>query len=389
MSASASCSGCGKRIVTLEFMECCKCKKLYDLACLNITHTTFSSYDTHFKDRWLCPLCPLPKGDNSGTPVRSTSGSGFNTTFTPKDTINMTRGSRARAQINSEIVKNYNPESEIHQPKAKIQELSTTNKCKCIDQNDIRNIIREELQSFFGGPFVSSFVSEIVQQMTVSKLTIQKPSDQPNCNLSPKQKECSIEAAQTEQQPLKPASRQKSKAVPPASPSAPLQGKPSQDRDFAKRTLSTRSKPTVSPPDTIVNLERSAAVEDPVTNSDWVKVGHKNNERPARLSRDVLRGTAAPGATMLHAAERRRYLHLFYVREGTTEEQVRAHLVNICGEDVCTVEALKPRGHYASFKLDVPSKLSESVMAPSNWAQDICIKPWRQNFRVKQKSETN
>lgn len=114
--------------------------------------------------------------------------------------------------------------------------------------------------------------------------------------------------------------------------------------------------------------------------------GHGHGRGRARASHGsdnggVRRGTAAPGATPLCAAERLSQLHLYYVQEGTTAEQVRSHLTSICSSDVCTVEVLKSRGNYSSFKLGVPSKCSELVLSPNNWAKDICIKPWRQNFR--------
>ncbi|XP_063390040.1 uncharacterized protein LOC134675641 [Cydia fagiglandana] len=95
----------------------------------------------------------------------------------------------------------------------------------------------------------------------------------------------------------------------------------------------------------------------------------------------VCRGTAPPGTTVLSAAERLQQLHLCYVQEGTTAEQVREHLNTICESDLCTVESLKPRGNYSSFKLGVPSKFSELVLSANNWAQGICVKYWRQNFR--------
>ncbi|XP_063533657.1 uncharacterized protein LOC134743955 [Cydia strobilella] len=97
----------------------------------------------------------------------------------------------------------------------------------------------------------------------------------------------------------------------------------------------------------------------------------------------VMRGTAAVGSTTLQAAERRHYLHLYYVKEGTTEEQVRQHLSDINNSDICGVTALKARGNYASFKLSVPPNLVENVMASDNWPKDVCIKPWLQNFRAK------
>lgn len=109
--------------------------------------------------------------------------------------------------------------------------------------------------------------------------------------------------------------------------------------------------------------------------------------QPTRNSTpNVLRGTATPGSTLLEASERIKYLHLFYVKEGTSEDQVREHIktiCTICADDHFTVDALKSRGRYASFKIGVPFKWSERLLCPQNWAEDICIKPWRQLFRGK------
>lgn len=157
------------------------------------------------------------------------------------------------------------------------------------------------------------------------------------------------------------------------------------------RNINSDSKPVASDtcqaPINSVSLPLPTAAAD-VTLSDtdkdgkskdgWTEVRHRRSHRS--LS-NVLRGTAAPGTTNLEASERWRYLHLFYVKQGTSEGQVRDHLITICGTDVCTVDVLKPRGKYASFKLGVPSKLAELVMAPQSWAEDICVKPWRRNFR--------
>lgn len=150
----------------------------------------------------------------------------------------------------------------------------------------------------------------------------------------------------------------------------------------AAAVLSSLALPTTTNKD-------ETTVETATTDGDWTEV--RLGQRYARTShqegpRDVLRGAAAPGSTMLCAAERLRYLHLYYVQVGTTADQVRAHLNTICGSDICTVETLKARGNYASFKLGVPFKLADMVLTATNWAEDICVKPWRQNFRNSRKS---
>ncbi|KAJ2950560.1 hypothetical protein O0L34_g8805 [Tuta absoluta] len=116
-----------------------------------------------------------------------------------------------------------------------------------------------------------------------------------------------------------------------------------------------------------------------IEGDDWIE--HKKRRNRSSVNRVF--GTARPGTTYLEAAERVKFIHLYYVKIGTTKEQVLAYLESMCGSGTCTVETLNARGNYASFKLGVPSTKVESVMSPENWAEDICVKPWRQNFRTR------
>lgn len=118
---------------------------------------------------------------------------------------------------------------------------------------------------------------------------------------------------------------------------------------------------------------------------EWTEI----NRRPRRAPTNVIRGTAAPGSTActIVAAERKCYLHLYYVHIDTTAEQVLSHLNNICLGNKCVVVALKSRGDYASFKLTVPSKDVEKYLSPEHWAEDVHIKPWHSGFRKSQKAE--
>lgn len=105
-------------------------------------------------------------------------------------------------------------------------------------------------------------------------------------------------------------------------------------------------------------------------------------QRPLSAITSLVRGTAAPGGTALEAADRNRFLHLFYLKSGTTEEQVTSYINSICGGEVCRAETLKAKGDYASFKLCIPTSMTNTVMCSENWATDVCIKPWRQLFRT-------
>lgn len=118
----------------------------------------------------------------------------------------------------------------------------------------------------------------------------------------------------------------------------------------------------------------------------WVTVRPK---RVRRLSKNVACGTAAPGTMEMEASERKSYLHLYYLKSGTTVEQVVRHLLSICPNDSCFAEPLKARGDYASFKLTVPTKHLDIYMSPDHWTENVHIKPWRSGFRKENISKTN
>lgn len=137
--------------------------------------------------------------------------------------------------------------------------------------------------------------------------------------------------------------------------------------------------PTTSAP---ADSKSVSGLKDPNEPHDydgaWVTVRPK---RTRRLAKNVACGTAAPGTMELEASERKSYLHLYYLKTGTTVEQVVRHLLSICPDDSCFAEPLKARGDYASFKLTVPTKHLDIYMSPDHWTENVHIKPWRNGFR--------
>lgn len=162
--------------------------------------------------------------------------------------------------------------------------------------------------------------------------------------------------------------------------------------DPARVTASNSAPPTPSSssaPAQFANIPLITDVQQVADDigSEWVEVGPRRIRRSPPAN--VTRGTAVPGSTacLLSAAERKMYLHLYYVKKDTTIEQVSAHLNFICPGDNCCVEALKSRGEYASFKLTVPAINIDKYMSPEHWAKDVCIKPWRSGFRKKNQAQ--
>lgn len=135
---STKCNGCGKPILNLEYLECGTCKQLYDLTCLNIESKSFNFLTAEFKDKWLCPECSSsrPKGDNTHTPIRTSSGN-LNSTYTTSevDNVNKTRGSRHQTKHYENLITNETdapPElnvlvTEIRELRKEIQELKQPN----------------------------------------------------------------------------------------------------------------------------------------------------------------------------------------------------------------------------------------------------------------------
>lgn len=123
------------------------------------------------------------------------------------------------------------------------------------------------------------------------------------------------------------------------------------------------------------------------SDNEWIEVKSRRSRRTSPSN--VIRGTAIPGSStcFLSAAERKSYLHLYYLQIGTTVEQVMGHLATICPGDDCSAESLKSRGDYASFKLTVPTKHVNKYLSPEYWAKDVCIKPWHSGFRKSQQTE--
>ncbi|KAF9413693.1 hypothetical protein HW555_008139 [Spodoptera exigua] len=81
-------------------MECSngKCKKLYDIACLEVTIDAFKSYTEEYKLSWVCPecMCLMPKRGNTGTPlIVKTVAFRTASSTTPVNNVNTKRGSQA------------------------------------------------------------------------------------------------------------------------------------------------------------------------------------------------------------------------------------------------------------------------------------------------------
>ncbi|CAH0407310.1 unnamed protein product [Chilo suppressalis] len=95
--------------------------------------------------------------------------------------------------------------------------------------------------------------------------------------------------------------------------------------------------------------------EKEASKDEWTVVKRKHSSMPASASLlGVLSGTAAPGTTSLTAAERKKYIHLYYVKEGAWSEK-----------------AAKEAKKYGKINLVVPpTNRYTGVPAESTWNLD-------------------
>ncbi|KAJ8711701.1 hypothetical protein PYW08_008655 [Mythimna loreyi] len=85
-------------------------------------------------------------------------------------------------------------------------------------------------------------------------------------------------------------------------------------------------------------------------------------------------GTAGPDITSLKAAEERKYLHLWNME--STADDVRSYLNQLCPSGSCTVDELKPKGHYRSYKIGIPVDYFETCFSINVWPINAKIQPW-------------
>lgn len=114
----------------------------------------------------------------------------------------------------------------------------------------------------------------------------------------------------------------------------------------------------------------SAKVEqDRTAEEDFVLVQSKKHRRSTSM-----RGTAGPNVTSLRAVEDLKYIHLWNMV--STADEILAYLQSLDLGGVCTVEELKPKGNYKSYKLGVPAASFKRCMSADLWPDNARIKMW-------------
>lgn len=373
-SVSVACAGCLGKIDGRRFLQCSFCRQTYDLECANVSEKRFYNImPQERRDAWKCQscICQQPKGGNINTPVRGAA---------PDDSPN--GGVESNESINSTFLDQTTADS--------VDRVTVRRRPVTLNQSDylsgtlddtayldnIRGIVREELNQIVNerlGFLISNAIKEQLGSLitAVADLNVRVTALENKFSLMSNSSPTTV--------PLALVASNSSLTFRDQSGSARVPPQRVAVNNALPPPPTVQTAEAATPPQTAeaqASNQRDSSI--PGDEQGWTEV----KKRPRKLS-GVMRGTAAPGATQLQASERRQYVHVYYLKIGTTVEQICSHLKSILDADVCTAEALKARGDYASFKLSVPSNFVKRVMDPANWPMDICIKPWRQTFRSK------
>lgn len=356
-------------------MTCAKCKQFFDLLCANYTEDVYATFSLEYKMSWICVECrsKVPKGDNSSTPVRqhhiqdtSIASDSPGVSICSPEHVTVRTGTR----YGQPTGKNVNDDMSNL---LKALQVSLVNELSVV-QDELEKRLITKFSKLLTEHFCA-FKSDLLEK--VNRLSKRMDELERSINTLT----TGINRSETIMTPIPTEINKTRQATEPAQRKNKKKQTSLQKSNSASATIGSGGAPPRPPPARVGNLNRN----DKPDQEGWTEVIRRRPSSPARASLPgVMRGTAAPGTTILCAAERKAFLHLYYVKEGTTVEQVNAHLKTICGADVCFVEALKARGDYASFKLTVPPELTNLLLNPDNWAVNICVKPWRHIFRNKQ-----
>lgn len=424
MPKTKNCAACGKNTHLIERLQCFNCKMLYHYECLNITREQYATEKHFFDHSWKCPECNLETRTviRDDTPVRRSSAAMVDITNVSVDELmsancevtNYDTLTSDKYFAHSQDMANVTVRAKLNNRTKTFHSDSPTAIADTTVREGLKEVIYEEMQKAITANFASlrvlfsDKIEEVCQRLKNLEENVNRTNrtneqihslgninnylelnfgklDERLTSIEKKMANKIIhgETQNTHSQNLRvianPQSTIKQNKIP-----------EKKSIDVASKTIGNEKTPGIKSLNNIAKTSADILKSQPeirkgnTEDSKWTDVKSKHSK--GRRSQ-ILRGTADPCNSLLQASEKVQYLHLYYVKMGTSDIEVNEHLKKISKTDTCTVETLKARGNYASFKLGVPTRLVDTVLMPTNWAADICIKPWRQIFRAKHQAQ--
>ncbi|KAI5637534.1 hypothetical protein NE865_09667 [Phthorimaea operculella] len=368
------CGKCRQVIPNRRFVSCTHCHKNYDLVCADVCDKRFALIvsDPDSKKKWKCKFCaqsrlPILKATPPPPPGRGSKPS-LPADVSPVFDLKVNNNN---IRANSKIDVSNSSESEIFN--------------RTMIQNGESSLVLE--------------LRLLREQITIMNATLGKVVDSvQRCH--EKVDECSVKLTdiderlstleacqpQPENEFVSPvASPKKSKAKRRKNKPTSKDTSTPPAKDSTKTNITEKRSPDVTDahlatagpskhPSTEKNREKLDSDDDSSDNElnphDWQV--QRNKRR--RQKHSFQYGTAGPDATTLRAIEPRKYIHLWNMASG--KEEVQAYLQHTCGSGTFTIEELRARGDYKSYKIGVHEPLFEKFMSPTLWPNNARIREW-------------
>lgn len=352
-------------------MECSngKCKKHYDIACLEVDKDTFKSSTEAYKKTWVCAecVCLLPKRGNVDTPlIVKTPALKTATTTTPMNNINTQRGSQAcfsptmdsdsmlleelrefRAEMTARM------DSQAEAITLLLNQFTQT-------RSDLDNIIK----------LMRVLEEKVETKQTISEIVDNPPStfavvvSQQNSSNGHKMQKISKNAttATTKTQKVNKGGATKTAVLP------------------VTETAIITTPPTSTP-------YEQTDIEEGDTELGWTTVIKKKHNRPIK---NVAVGTNKE-LKAIQATERKKHLHVWRLHPETSIEAITDHVKSVCGPDVqIKVDKInhKTKRDYSSFIIGVPEDWFQKLHQPEIWPMNAEFNEWIW-FRNSNKNRSN
>lgn len=366
------CSGCTNDVDPRLHLLCCLCEGAYCLDCANVSEQRYySTMNMEHRSKWKCPACCCnqPKRDNSNTPVGIHANLGNdaeNVTIRRNPLLNLQGVPKCNMNdtILDDSVNTFTLREIIREELGAALCDSLADKLSQVIVGKIETVISSTLANLT--TTISTIVENKLKVLDKARVVASKTTTNPDTSKTTTQKPV---VRVTKNITTKKAAHK----VPSLMHKAEDESTQQLPHTVSERASGANGNPAVE------TLPPFVVAKDAKDNP-WIEVKRKRTR--------VTCGSATPGMSQLEASQRIRHLHLYFVKAGTAVEQIRLHLNTVCNSnEVLSIESLKARGNYASFKLTVTCGSAEKVMAPETWPQGVCIKPWTLPFRKNYESE--
>lgn len=339
-------------------MECTddKCKKKYDLACLEINIDAFKAYTQTYKRKWVCPecICSKPKTGNSETPVNIIS--------TPMNNVNTQRGSQAK----------FSPT--LSMDSTLLEELREFRSEMVARMDSQANAISLLINQFSE---TKTELDVIINKMRVleDKILAQSIQGGQTGDIT------GVSHTRDSPPPSTPSTSTFAEVV--SHQSTSPSNEPKKGYTYVKTQNVNKSGATKSAvlPDDTKHVTCARLDGDPTSHeledeeSGWSTV---RNKKVKRQSKNVSVGTNTD-LKAIQATERKKHLHVWRLHPETTLEAITDHVKSVCGSDIfIKVDKIKHKTErdYSSFIIGVPERCYDKLNNSEYWPINAEFDEW-------------